>query len=359
MIVLTGWLGDPRRDRRRAAARQPDRLALRRSSGCSGRRGARRRPRVARDERTPGCAADAASRGSSDGSGSPAFALMIVLLLRHPDRPRAVGRAGGRSLAVVAAAIGTLVVSRPRGRAAGERHRADRRRTRSASTGSATSRSWLGGRCWLDPLRCAVAAAASLVVALPARRRRRSGSSSSWSRCAASRSPSVVRCSAESPTGPRSSRSLGRRRARRAGRGRGRDPALPPLRRRPADLADAGLRPADACSSARRTSGSCSPGRRCSRRSPAAATSRSPPRRSSSRRSSCRCAVARAAPRRPALLPAPLRRRSARSTRSGRGCASRSSWTRSATDLQGVVRETMQPAHVSSGFAERDSVTVP
>ena len=39
--------------------------------------------------------------------------------------------------------------------------------------------------------------------------------------------------------------------------------------------------------------------------------------------------------------------RSARSRRSGRGCASRSSSTALRADLERVVRETMQPAHVS------------
>ena len=50
---------------------------------------------------------------------------------------------------------------------------------------------------------------------------------------------------------------------------------------------------------------------------------------------------------RPALLPAQVRRRSARSSASGRACATRSRSTRLSAELRAVVAETMQPAHVS------------
>ena len=116
-------------------------------------------------------------------------------------------------------------------------------------------------------------------------------------------------------------------------RGRGRDPALPALRDRPRDLEDARLRLAHGRPRRRVRRRSCSPGRRCSRRSPAARTSRSPPRRSSSRRCSCRCARACSGSSTGASTAAATTR-SARSRRSGRGCASRSTSTALRADLE-------------------------
>ena len=68
-------------------------------------------------------------------------------------------------------------------------------------------------------------------------------------------------------------------------------------------------------------------------------------RRSSSRRCSCRCARACSGSSTGASTGAATTR-SARSRRSARGCARRSSWRRSTAELRGVVDETMQPAHV-------------
>ena len=104
------------------------------------------------------------------------------------------------------------------------------------------------------------------------------------------------------------------------GRGRNRDPALPPLRHRPHRQPGRRLRRASRRCSSAPTSGSCSASRRSSRRSPAAPTSPSPSRRSSSRRSSSRCARACSAPSTGASTAAATTP-SARSRRSARGCA--------------------------------------
>ena len=133
------------------------------------------------------------------------------------------------------------------------------------------------------------------------------------------------------------------RRSRR--RRRDRDPALPPLRHRPRHLEDARLRRAhrDPRRGVRRARARGA-GRvlvvRGRRR-----TSRSPSRRSSSRRCSCRCARACSGSS-TAASTAAATTRSARSMRSARGCASRSTSTTLRADLEASSDETMQPAHV-------------
>ena len=92
--------------------------------------------------------------------------------------------------------------------------------------------------------------------------------------------------------------------------------------------------------------GSCWPGRRCSRRSPAAAISRSPARRSSSRRCSCRCArgcrgSSTGASTGGATTP------SGHSTRSALASAQQVELSTLSGDLRRVVDETVAPAHVS------------
>ena len=112
------------------------------------------------------------------------------------------------------------------------------------------------------------------------------------------------------------------------------------------DHADARLRRADRDPRRAPTSGSCSRSRRCSRRSPAARTSRSPARRSSSPRSSCPRARASSGSS-TAASTAAATTRSARSSVRRAAARARSSSTRCSADLRGVVHETMQPAHVS------------
>ena len=124
-----------------------------------------------------------------------------------------------------------------------------------------------------------------------------------------------------------------------------RDPALPPLRHRRRDQPHAGLRCADGDARAR------VPRRRAAAAARAATADRElqpRDRRLDARRRGALPPGACAHPggRRPPLLPAQVRRAAHARALSPRGCATRST-SRLNSELSAVVKETLQPAHVS------------